>query len=265
MIPKKIHYIWFGDKDFGPKEKYCMATWSKMLPEYEIIRWDNSNIDFFDNPYFNEAIEAKQYAFASDYARLKVLEEYGGIYLDTDEEILKPLDVFLDHDFFLGCQSCGSAKGLNPALVGAIPHHPIVKDLLAVYDHIHFINEDGSYNRTSNPAYFYQVLKEKYNIPTGYLKKGRIEFYPKAFLYDYFYFGKKNRTSYATHHYAGNWKPDWKIENKFKFHWQGKTYQLRKYKKNHENVEMAMENGETIVFKLKTSKKSYFVIVRTKE
>lgn len=262
MIPKKIHYIWFGGKEFGPKEKYCVESWSKLLPDYEIIRWDDNCIGKFDNPYFKQAIEAKQYAFASDYARLKILYEYGGIYLDTDEEVLKPLDCFLEHDFFMGCQSCGSAKGLNPACVGAIPKHPIVKDLLAVYDTTPFVNADGSYNKTTNPAYFEKVLTEQYHIPTTYLTEGRIEFFPNAFLYDYFHFGKQNKTSYATHHYSGSWKDDWKIENKGVFSLFGKTYALRKYKKNRDNAKLVLNDGESLCAKLPTSKRSMLVLAK---
>ena len=262
MIPKKIHYIWFGDKSFGPKEEYCVSGWSKVLPDYEIVRWDNSCIEKFDNLYFRQAIEAKQYAFASDYVRLKVLEEYGGIYLDTDEEVLKSLDVFLNHDFFMGCQSCGKAKGLNPALVGAVPHHPIVKDLLAVYDSTNFINDDGSYNKTTNPAYFHQVLSQKYKLPTSYLKKGCIEFYLNAFLYDYFYFGKRNKNSYATHHYSGSWKPDWKIEDKLKLKLFNKNFVLRKYKKNREDAQFELDTNEIAIGKLKTSRRSMFVLIK---
>lgn len=262
MIPKKIHYIWFGDKDFGPKEKYCVSGWQKMLPDYEIIRWDNSSLDEFDNAYFKEAIEAKRYAFASDYVRLKVLEEYGGIYLDTDEEILKSLDCFLDHDFFIGCQSCGSAKTINPALIGAIPHHPIIKDLLSIYDDMHYINADGSYNNVTNPNYVGKILTERYNLPTTYLKKGRIEFYKNSFLYDYFYFGKRNKYSYATHHYAGNWKPDWKIEDKWQFKYKDKVFVIRKYKRNREEAVFELDKNEKILAKIKTSKKSMYVLLK---
>ena len=160
MIPKKIHYIWFGSKAPSAKESFCIESWKKILPDYQIIRWDDTCLDKFDNLYFKQALEQKQYAFASDYARLKILYEEGGIYMDTDEEVLRPLDKFLIHDFFMGCQSCGSARGLSPALVGAVPHNQIIKDLLDVYNSTPFINPDGSLNRTTNPVYFADVHKK---------------------------------------------------------------------------------------------------------
>ena len=214
MIPKKIHYVWFGDKDFGEVEKKCMATWGKVLPEYEIVRWGNDCIEKFDNRYFREAIAAKQYAFASDYVRLYALYTQGGVYMDTDEEVIKPLDEFLSHDYFMGCQKCGSARGLNPALVGAVPHNGIVKDLLAVYDDLPFINPDGSLNLKPNPAYFADVLTEKYGLKETFVKSGRIEFFPNSFVYDYDHFGTDNKDAYAVHRYAASWRPDWKVLNK---------------------------------------------------
>ena len=164
MIPKILHYVWFGDKEFGDLENMCLESWRKYLPEYKIMRWDNSCIDKIDNLYFKQAIENKKYAFASDYVRLRALWEYGGIYVDTDEEVLKPLDEFLVHDYFMGCQNCGSAQRPNPALIGAVPHNEVVKNLLAVYDDLKFVNDDGSLNLTTNPEYFENVLRDVYHI-----------------------------------------------------------------------------------------------------
>ena len=265
MIPKIIHYVWLGDKEFGDLENMCLESWRKYMPDYKIMRWDNSCIKDIDNLYFKQAMEHKKYAFASDYLRLKALYEYGGIYMDTDEEVLKPLDCFLEHDFFMGCQSCGSVKGLNPALVGATTHNQIAKDLLAVYDDIKFVKDDGSFNLTTNPAYFGKVLRNnKYNLKKTYLEEGSIEFYPKSVLYDCYLFGKKNKTSYATHHYAGSWKPDWKITDRLKFSFLGKQYILRKYKKNFPDVKFETPDNEKIIFKIKISKRSFMVLSQNK-
>ena len=260
MIPKILHYVWFGDKEFGDLENMCLESWRKYLPDYKIMRWDNSCIDKMDNLYFKQAIENKKYAFASDYARLKALWEYGGIYVDTDEEVLKSLDEFLVHDYFMGCQSCGSAKGPNPALIGATPHNEVIKNLLSVYDDIKFVNDDGSFNMTTNPAYFEKILNEVYHIKTTYIEEGKIEFHPNSFMYDCYLFGKRNNTSFATHHYAGSWKPDWNMTDKAKFSLFGKNYILRKYKRNNPDAELVANNGEKIVLKIKTSKRSFLVI-----
>lgn len=260
MIPKILHYVWFGDKEFGELENMCLESWRKHLPDFKIMRWDNSCIDKIDNLYFKQAIENKKYAFASDYMRLKALWDYGGIYVDTDEEILKPLDDFLHHDYFMGCQNCGSAKGPNPALIGAVPHNEVVKNLLSVYDDIKFVNDDGSLNLTTNPAYFGKILRNTYNVEKTFLEEGFIEFYPNSMLYDCYLFGKQNASSYATHHYAGSWKPDWKIDKKAKFKLFGKDYILRKYKRNNPKAEMEIIKDEKNILKIKTSKRSYFVL-----
>ena len=94
MIPKKIHYVWFGDKDFGEIEKKCMATWPKILPDYEIVAWTNDCIKKFDNPYFQQAIANKQYAFASDYVRLWALYHEGGIYMTNNTLLRRTMCVY---------------------------------------------------------------------------------------------------------------------------------------------------------------------------
>ena len=260
MIPKIIHYVWLGDKELGELENMCLESWKKYLPDYKIMRWDNSCIDKIDNLYFKQALENKKYAFASDYLRLWALWEYGGIYMDTDEEVLKPLDEFLVHDYFMGCQSCGSAKGLNPALIGAVPHNEIVKKLLEVYDSVKFVNDDGTFNLTTNPTYFGRVMREIYNVKNTYITEGNVEFVPNSFIYDCYLFGKRNHTSYATHHYSGSWKPDCTISEKLRFKLFGKNYILYKYKKKNNNSQIEAINGEKIVFKMKISKKSYLVL-----
>ena len=104
-IPKTIHYIWFGGKPLPPMAERCISSWKEHCPDYEIVRWDEDNFDSGGNRYFEEALAAKKWAFASDYARLKVLVEHGGIYMDTDVEVLHPLDRFLEEDAFSGFET----------------------------------------------------------------------------------------------------------------------------------------------------------------
>ena len=105
MIPKVIHYCWFGGKPLPKLAKKCLASWKKFCPDYEIIRWDESNFDVNGCDYSREAYEAKKWAFVSDYARLKVIVDNGGIYMDTDVEVVKPLDEFLSHEAFSGFEN----------------------------------------------------------------------------------------------------------------------------------------------------------------
>lgn len=105
MIPKVIHYCWFGGGPLNQLSETCMASWKKFCPDYKVVRWDESNYDVTKNNYMRQAYEAKKWAFVSDYARLDVIYEHGGIYLDTDIELLQPLDRLLDRKGFLGIES----------------------------------------------------------------------------------------------------------------------------------------------------------------
>ena len=101
MIPKQIHYIWFGGNELPNDALRCMESWSKYCPEYEVIRWDESNFDVSINRYVEEAYKSKKWAFVSDYVRLWALVNHGGIYMDTDVELTAPIDQFLTHQLSL--------------------------------------------------------------------------------------------------------------------------------------------------------------------
>lgn len=102
MIPKILHYCWFGGKPMPKLEKRCMESWQRMLPEYKIMRWDETTFDVYSHPFTAAAYKAKKYAFVADYVRLYALQQYGGIYLDTDIEIVKPFDNLLHYSAFGG-------------------------------------------------------------------------------------------------------------------------------------------------------------------
>lgn len=132
MIPKKIHYCWFGR---GPKPKLaekCIASWKKFCPGWEIIEWNEDNFDINRNGYTKMCIEEKKYAFLSDYVRLVVIAEHGGVYFDTDVELINPLDDLLVHDAFFGFETPEYvASGLG---FGSVAHGTVIKAMLAEYD-----------------------------------------------------------------------------------------------------------------------------------
>ena len=105
MIPKIIHYCWFGGKPLSPMARRCIDSWKKYCPDYQIKRWDETNFDLNSCTYIREAYEAKKWAFITDYVRLCVMYNYGGIYMDTDVEVLKNLDCFLSEKAFSGFES----------------------------------------------------------------------------------------------------------------------------------------------------------------
>ncbi|MDF1812409.1 MAG: glycosyltransferase [Verrucomicrobiales bacterium] len=126
MIPKTFHYCWFGGGELCDLSRRCMDTWSKVCPEYEVMHWDESGIDLTD-PFIAENIEKKQWAFVADYVRLQKLWQHGGIYLDTDIELVKSPDTLLQHSCFIGEEMPGR---VNSAVLGAEAGNPFVKECL---------------------------------------------------------------------------------------------------------------------------------------
>lgn len=131
MIPKKIHYVWFGRGEKDERTKYCIETWKKYMPDYEIIEWNEDNFDVNCNRFCKQAYDNKKWAFASDVARLKILYEEGGIYMDTDVEVYKPLDEFLDDEGFTGFEDVHYPVC---ATMGAVKGNPVIKMMLDYYD-----------------------------------------------------------------------------------------------------------------------------------
>ncbi len=149
MIPKIIHYCWFGRNPLPKSAKKCIASWKKYLPDYEIKEWneDNFNIDML--PYTRDAYDAKKYAFVSDYARFWVLYKYGGVYFDTDVEAVKSMDDIIEKGAFMGWETAnenGTPK-IAPGLGLATPAgHPLYKEILDKYQDLSFYKPDGSFN-----------------------------------------------------------------------------------------------------------------------
>jgi len=133
MIPKKIHYIWFGGGDKPPLVVETIESWKRLLPDYEILEWNEGNFDISLHPWMEAMHREGRFAFASDWARLYILQQHGGIYLDTDVEIKKPLDSFLGHGMFWGFEyDCYLAT----CITGSHAGHPLLGELLKEYDQV---------------------------------------------------------------------------------------------------------------------------------
>ena len=135
-IPKVINYCWFGRGELPDDTKRYIETWKKNCPDYKIIEWNEDNFDIHSNTYVEEAYIAKKYAFVTDYVRLYVLYNNGGIYMDTDVEILKPIDRFLNEKAF---SSFENNNTLSTGIMGAEKGNLWIKDLMDEYNYIHFI------------------------------------------------------------------------------------------------------------------------------
>jgi len=211
-IPKIIHYCWFGGNPLPESVLKCIESWKKYFPDYEIKEWNESNFDINFCEYTKEAYSAKKWAFVSDVARFKILYEYGGLYFDTDVEVLKPFDEIILNGSFMGLESD------NPPLVatglgfGARKGEPFLKEMLETYLSKHFVLADGSLDTTT----IVHVTTEK--LKSYGLKKSKqvqsvrgINIYPKRYFnpkdsVD----GKINITddTYSIHHYEGSWTSD---------------------------------------------------------
>lgn len=135
MITKKIHYCWFGGKPMPLMARRCLASWALRLPDYEIVRWDESSVDVYAHPFTAAAYNAGRYAFVADYVRMQVLAREGGIYLDTDVEVLTSFDAMLDSQFFIGLEW---DDRFGTSVIGATPNHWLPKAMLSWYDRVRF-------------------------------------------------------------------------------------------------------------------------------
>ena len=209
MIPKIIHYCWISDsKNYHLPEivQECINSWKKNLPDYEIKEWNINNFDINKNDYIREAYKAKKYAFVSDYIRLYVLYNYGGIYMDTDVKALKSFNDLLRNNAFMGFESIDR---IATCIIGSEKENKIIKEMLNLYDNKHFIKENGEYDLIPNTVLVKSILK-KYDIIYNNVlqRKEVITIYP----IEYFcplngMTGEMNITSnsYAIHLFNGSW------------------------------------------------------------
>ena len=156
MIPKIIHYVWLGKGKKNARILKCIESWKKYMPDYEIIEWNETNLPKI-NDFFYHAYENKKWAFASDVARLFILYNYGGIYMDTDVEVIKSLDKYLENKAFSGFESDNSVPtGIMASEKGL----PIFRELIDYYTDRHFIDESGNLDLTTNVTTITNILKK---------------------------------------------------------------------------------------------------------
>ncbi|WP_297906227.1 glycosyltransferase [uncultured Parabacteroides sp.] len=213
MIPKVIHYCWFGGHPLPSLAVRCIESWKKFLPDYEIKEWNESNFDVSSIPYTQEAYAVRKYAFVSDYVRFKVLYEQGGIYFDTDVEVIKAIDDIVARGPFMGCEFIASNTNemkVNPGLgLGVTPGLDLYRELLDLYTTLHFKNNDGTFNLKTVVKYTTEILylhglKNMNDIQ----ECAGVWIYPKEYFcpivigYNELQLTENSR---SIHHYAGTW------------------------------------------------------------
>lgn len=208
MIPKIVHYCWFGQSKLPELAKKCINSWKEYLPDYEFILWNEDSIDINSNQYIKEAYRSGKYAFVTDYVRLFALFHYGGIYMDTDVEVLKSLDDFLGNQAFTGCESdvlCVTG------IIGAEKGHKWIEKLLTEYKEKKFIMKDGNYETTPNTIMITRITSEEYGwMPVNkhqILKEGLNIYNFETFCAKDWKTGKIRITTdtYTIHHFSGSW------------------------------------------------------------
>ena len=207
MIPKKIHYCWFGRGQMPPMAMKCIESWHRFMPDYEYKQWNEDNFDINSIPYVKEAYEAGKFAFVTDYVRLYALYTEGGIYMDTDVEVLKPYDDLLELSGFTGYEG---SKHLPP-VTGTMASEAggeWVKEQLASYASAHFLLPDGTFDMKTNTTRISEIMKAG-----GFKQDGKKQVYKGMHIFPVQYFCPRQTTgeilltdeTYCDHHFMGSW------------------------------------------------------------
>lgn len=214
MIPKVIHYCWFGRNSLPPLAIKCIESWRKFLPDYEIKEWNEDNFDVNIIPYTCEAYGMRKYAFVSDYARFYILYHYGGLYFDTDVEVIRPIDDIVAHGAFMGCENeagTGVATlAVAPGLgLGCNPGLGLYAEILDLYAGLHFRYTGGGMNLKTVVEYTTELLAKK-----GLRNVNEVQQVAGIWIYPKEYFCPMNYRTNAMeltentrsiHHYAASW------------------------------------------------------------
>ena len=206
-IPKKIHYCWFGNNEKPDIVKECINSWKENLKDYEIIEWNESNFDININQYVKEAYENKKYAFVSDYARVYALYNIGGIYFDTDVEVFKSLDMFLEEDSFWGFEE---KNYIATSTIGAKKGNTLIKQFLDFYEGKSYNEMRENIETSTNVQIVTNIMKA-----IGFKMDGKnqtIEGIGSIYSQDYFspydyinLIDKRSNNTYTMHHFYKSW------------------------------------------------------------
>lgn len=211
MIPRVIHYCWFGHNPLPESARKCIASWRRYCPDYEIQEWNEDNFNLHICPYVEEAYKSKKWAFVSDYARFWILYNYGGLYFDTDVELIRPIDQIVFNGPFMGIEAGNNlvAPGLG---LGAVDGMTIYAEILKFYDNAHFLKPDGTQNEITVVMHVSDILRKhgwnetKANIIT---RIEGINIYPEDYFCPQNYFTGDTKITCNTvsiHHYSMTWK-----------------------------------------------------------
>lgn len=209
MVPKIIHYCWFGKKEKPEIVKKCIQSWKNYLPDYEVMEWNEENFNIEKFLFTKQAYDIRNYAFVSDYVRVYALYNYGGVYLDTDTEILGSLDDFLSQPSFWGFEE---KNYIATSIIGAEPENELIKDFLDYYESLSLYDQKGQVKKFTNVVVVTELLKNRGVILDGTYQvvEGIATIYPQEYFSPYDYINcymKKTANSVAVHHFHKSWLP----------------------------------------------------------
>lgn len=208
MIPKIIHYCWFGRGELSPLTKMCIESWKKFLPDYEIMLWNEDNFDVTANKFTRQAYEKRKYAFVSDYVRLWALKNHGGVYMDTDIEVIRPLDDFMAYSAFGGFET---DKWVSTGILASRAAEPWIDYILTYYAKRGFVRWNGKLNKTPNPQILSKMFAQKgLKLDNTYqIYDNSLHIFPKDYFcpksYDDGVITITENTR-VIHHFSGTWK-----------------------------------------------------------
>ena len=212
MIPKTIHYCWFGRGPMPDLALKCIESWHKYMPDWKYKLWNEDSFDVQSVPYVKEAYESRKFAFVTDYVRLWALYTEGGVYMDTDVEILKPLDDLLHLDAFTGYEG-SKHKPPVTGLMASVANGVWVKEQLDSYEGAHFIKADGSMDTTTNTVRISRIMRDH-----GFVQDGKYHVYKDLHVFPTEFFCPRQTTgefmltenTYCDHHFMGTWSANHK-------------------------------------------------------
>lgn len=217
-IPKVINYCWFSRSQMPDYLEKCIESWKKYCPDYKIVRWDEDNYDVEKNLYMRQAYEAEKWGFVPDIARLDILYNHGGLYIDTDVELIKKLDDLLVLDAFAGVEKWGNIN--MGGCSGAIPYHPMIKKMLDYRINESFLMEDGSMNLTTCGYYETMPLIHKGFKPNNTVQTiDGMTIFSSDYFHPYDYMSGETcitENTYSIHHFNGGWLDKNNIRDRIK-------------------------------------------------
>lgn len=237
MIPKVIHYCWFGRNPLPELAKKCINSWKDNCPDYKIIEWNEDTFDITAAPlYVRQAYEAKKYAFVTDYVRLWAMTNQGGIYMDTDVEVRKPLDEYLSNEAFSGFEN---PTQIPTGIMACRKDFPLFIELLREYDTIPFVKEDGTYDITTNVVRITNTCKKYGFVPNGEMQTvSGFALYPQhVFCPEHKKISdmKYMKDNATIHWFAGSWKSAEAVKRENSLLWKTVIVPMSKLSKKYDN------------------------------